>query len=104
MRISIALAPAGLRQTMEVAMRKTIGAFCGAVALGCGAYLWWMQTSALVDWVGFFGWILTILLMPAIPFFPLVFWVVEGVFPVSYFVVEVIGLVAIGLAAWLFEI
>ncbi|OGL82261.1 hypothetical protein A3I41_05495 [Candidatus Uhrbacteria bacterium RIFCSPLOWO2_02_FULL_48_18] len=49
--------------------------------------------SAMVDWLGIFGYILAIFLSPGIVIFPIVFWIVEGVFPTFYFLVWGIGIV-----------
>jgi len=53
---------------------------------------------AMSKWLGFFGVILSFILAPGLVIFPLVFWIVEGVFPTFYFIVWGIGIVGLIIA------
>ena len=61
--------------------------------IGSGLLMLGFWFSAMVDWLGIFGYILAIFLSPGIVIFPIVFWIVEGVFPTFYFLVWGIGIV-----------
>ena len=47
----------------------------------------------MCDWLGlFFGIILSFILSPGLVIFPIIFWIVEGVFPTTYFIIWGIGI------------
>ena len=50
---------------------------------------------AMSKWLGFLGGILAIILTPGLVIFPIVFWIVEGVFPAFYFIVWGVGIVGL---------
>ncbi|MFH1772998.1 MAG: hypothetical protein ABH818_01405 [Patescibacteria group bacterium] len=73
---------------------KTIGKIIGFLLLiggGILMFIFWLM--AMSEWLGFLGTILAFILTPGLVVFPLVFWVVEGVFPTFYFTVWGIGIV-----------
>jgi hypothetical protein len=57
-------------------------------------FFWW---SALEDWLGFFGWIISIIFCPGIVIFPFIYWLVEGAFPLLYFQIWGVGILGIGI-------
>ena len=49
--------------------------------------LWLGYHLTLIMWVGgFFGFIISIVVIPGFVIFPFIFWIVEGVFPIGYFI------------------
>jgi len=82
---------------------KTIGKVIGIimwVISGILMFIFWFM--AMSQWLGFFGIILALILSPGLVVFPIVFWIVEGVFPVFYFIVwgiGIIGLIIMGLSS-----
>ena len=46
---------------------------------------------AWANWLGAFGVILGIFLTPGVVIFPIIYWIVEGVFPTVYFVLMFAG-------------
>ncbi len=73
---------------------KTIGAIIGGIIFyGSGILMFIFWFLAMSKWLGFFGSILAFLLCPGLVIFPLVFWIVEGVFPTTYFMIWGIGIV-----------
>ena len=61
--------------------------------LGAGLFMFLFWVGAMENWLGFVGFILALVLSPGLVIFPIVFWIVEGVFPVTYFAIWGIGLV-----------
>ncbi len=59
-------------------------------------FLFWF--SAMTKWLGFIGSILAIIIAPGLVIFPIIFWVVEGVFPAFYFIIWGIGIIGIIIA------
>ena len=52
-------------------------------------FIFWM--GAMIDWFGGLGILLGLILTPGFVIFPIIFWIVEGVFPTMYFVVWAVG-------------
>lgn len=50
-----------------------------------GAVLWLGYVVTWVNWQGFLGLLIGVFTAPGIVIFPLIYWVVEDVFPVNYF-------------------
>ena len=46
---------------------------------------------AWADWLGVIGVILGFILTPGVVIFPIIYWIVEGVFPTVYFVLMFAG-------------
>jgi len=73
---------------------RTIGKIIGMILwIGAGILMFIFWLMAMSNWLGFFGTILAFVLVPGLVIFPLVFWIVEGVFPTFYFIVWGIGMV-----------
>ena len=56
-------------------------------------FIFWM--GAMMHWLDGLGFILGLILSPGLVIFPIVFWIVEGVFPTMYFVMWGIGIVGL---------
>ena len=70
------------------------------IGSGILTFIFWL--IAMSKWLGILGIILAFILAPGVIIFPLVFWLVEDVFPVFYFIVwgvGIIGLVITGVAS-----
>ena len=53
-----------------------------------------------MDWLGgIFGFLLGIILSPGLVVFPFVYWIVEGIFPINYFIIWGIGIVGLIVAS-----
>ena len=73
---------------------KTIGKIVGAVMwISAGILMFIFELAAMIKWFGFLGIILSFVFMPGVVVFPIVFWIVEGVFPTFYFMIWLIGIV-----------
>ena len=82
---------------------RLVGKIIGyALWIGAGILMFWYWLVAMKMWLGFFGLILAFVLSPGLVIFPVIFWVVEGVFPTFYFIVWVIGIVG-GIIARIFD-
>ena len=78
---------------------RTIGKIIGyLLCIGAGILMFIFWLMAMSKWLGFFGTILAFILTPGLVIFPLVFWIVEGVFPTFYFMVWGIGIVGLIIA------
>ncbi len=56
---------------------KTIGHL---IWIGSGILMFLFWFMAMSEWLGFFGVTLAIVLTPGLVIFPIIFWIVEGVF------------------------
>jgi len=78
---------------------RTIGKVIGYVMwVGAGILMfifWFMDMS---KWLGLLGSILAFILTPGIVIFPIVFWIVEKVFPAFYCIVWGVGIVGLIIA------
>jgi len=73
---------------------KTMGKIIGMILwIGAGILMFIFWLMAMSKWLGFLGTILAFILAPGLVVFPIVFWIVEGVFPTFYFIVWGIGIV-----------
>ena len=73
---------------------RTIGKIIGMILwIGAGILMFIFWLMAMSKWLGFLGTILAFILAPGLVIFPIVFWIVEGVFPAFYFIVWGIGIV-----------
>ncbi|MFH0796977.1 MAG: hypothetical protein V2A65_07985 [Candidatus Omnitrophota bacterium] len=59
-------------------------------------FIFWL--SAMSKWLGFWGVVIALVLSPGLVIFPIVFWIVEHVFPVFYFIVWGIGIAGLIIA------
>lgn len=67
--------------------------------IGAGILMFIFWLTAMTKWLGFFGTILAFILTPGFIIFPLIFWIVEGVFPVFYFILLGIGIIGLIIAS-----
>lgn len=78
---------------------RTIGKVIGYLMwIGAGILMFIFWFMAMSKWLGFLGVILAFVLTPGLVIFPIVFWIVEGVFPAFYFIVWGIGIVGLIIA------
>ena len=78
---------------------KTIGIIIGyLISIGAGILMFIFWLMAMSKWLGFIGVILAIVLTPSLVVFPVIFWIVEGVFPSFYFIVWGVGVVGLIIA------
>ena len=75
---------------------KSIGKTIGSILwLGSGLLMFVFWLLAMSQWLGFLGIILSFVLAPGLVIFPLVYWIVEGVFPTLYFLLWGMGIVGL---------
>ena len=67
---------------------RPLGTLIVAVA-GVLQLIFWFVAWA--DWLGVIGVILGFILTPGVVIFPIIYWIVEGVFPTVYFVLMFAG-------------
>ena len=73
---------------------RPIGKIIGyLMAIGAGILMFLSWVAAMGKWLGLSGTILAFVLSPLVAIFPIIFWIVEGVFPGLYFKVWVTGIV-----------
>ncbi len=77
------------------AIGKVIGT---AMYIISGILMFFFWVSAMKMWLGFFGFILAIIFCPGLVIFPIVFWIVEGVFPIMYFLIWGLGMLGMIIA------
>jgi len=65
------------------------------LVFGSGLLMFGFYFGAMAKWLGFFGKVISLFIFPGAVFFPIIFWIVEGVFPVFYFIVWGIGIVGL---------
>lgn len=81
------------------AIGMTIG-YIIMIVTGILMFIFWL--TAMSKWLGIFGIILAFVLAPGLVIFPLIFWIVEGVFPAFYFImwgIGIVGMVIAGISA-----
>lgn len=69
---------------------------------GAGLFMFIFWFGAMSEWLGCFGSFLAIVIAPGLIIFPIVFWIVEGVFPVVYFAIwglGIVGMIIFGLSS-----
>jgi len=75
---------------------RTIGKVIGYLMwIGAGILMFIFWLMAMSNWLGLLGTILAVVLTPGLVVFPIIFWIVEGVFPAFYFIVWGIGIVGL---------
>jgi len=78
---------------------RTIGKIIGYLMwIGAGILMFIFWFIAMSKWLGFLGSILAFIIAPGLIIFPIIFWIVEGVFPAFYFIVWGIGIVGLIIA------
>jgi len=82
---------------------RTIGKVIGyLIWIGAGILMFIFWFMAMSKWLGLLGIILAFILSPGLVIFPIIFWIVEGVFPAFYFIVwgvGIVGLIITGLSS-----
>jgi hypothetical protein len=79
---------------------RLLGKIIGyAMWLTSGILMFIFWITAMHHWLGGLGNILGFVLSPGLVIFPIVFWIVEGVFPVMYFVIWGIGIIGLIITA-----
>ena len=74
---------------------QTVGTVIYIIA---GVLLFVFYLISLQSWLGFLGLIIAIVVAPGLVVFPILFWIVEGVFPVMYFLIWGGGLLGLAIA------
>ena len=64
------------------------------LSFGAAIVLWLFYITMLRVWLGLLGLILGIVIAPGLFLFPFLFWIIEGVFPITYFIL--LGLSILG--------
>ena len=77
------------------AIGKVIGTAMYIIS-GILMFIFWLV--AMKMWLGFLGIILAIFLCPGLVIFPIIFWIVEGVFPTMYFLMWGLGILGLIIA------
>ena len=86
--------PAKATQWIVLVTRTTI--FGGVAAL------WFMWLFALNDWLGgLIGTIVAILVAPALLLYPIIHWLVEGTWPITYLIILAASIAATLVNNWL---
>jgi hypothetical protein len=77
---------------MARSVGRAVGSILIAVGLIAGLLLWVFYLLVLVDWMGAIGFVVAVIAAPGVVVFPMVYWVVEGSPPVTYFVYLAAGI------------
>lgn len=72
-------------------MKKILSGVGWFLSLTSGLLIFFFWFIAMTHWLGIIGSILAIFIAPCLIIFPIIFWIVEGVFPVMYFVIWAVG-------------
>lgn len=75
---------------------KTIGKIIGHIlwiVAGFLMFVFWIM--AMSKWLGLLGVFLALVLTPGLVVFPIIFWIVEGVFPAFYFITWGVGIIGL---------
>ncbi len=81
-------------------MRASLKFFGNILRYGCGLILFLLWVVFMTRWLGWVGSILAFVLTPGLVVFPLVFWIVEKVFPVMYFIIWAFGMIGVMIVAF----
>ncbi len=74
-------------------MRKILRVVGMIMFYGSGLFMFLSWLGAMSTWFGRFGIFLAVILCPGLVIFPIIFWIVEGVFSVTYFAIWGLGVV-----------
>jgi hypothetical protein len=83
-------------------MRKLFAVVGYIMWIGAGLFMFFFWCAAMTRWLGFLGSLIAIVISPGLIVFPIVFWIVEGIFPVVYFAIwglGILGLIVAGIAS-----
>jgi len=78
--------------TMAKSMRKILRVLGMVMFYGSGLFMFIFWFQAMTKWLGFLGSLLAVFIAPGLIIFPIIFWIVEKVFPVTYFAIWGLGL------------
>ena len=73
-------------------MKKILVVIGKIMSLGSFLFLFILWIATMGKWLGVVGTILAIIFPPGLVIFPIVFWIVEGVFPLTYFAILGFGI------------
>ena len=79
---------------------RSVGVTVGRVLYiisGILMFVFWI--GAMTRWLGTLGTILSFVLLPGLVIFPIVYWIVERVFPAMYFVMWGVGILGLVISA-----
>lgn len=76
-------------------MRQVFKVFGMILWIASGIFMFIFWFMAMTKWLGFIGSILAIIISPGLVIFPIIFWIVEGIFPTMYFAIWGLGIVGI---------
>jgi uncharacterized protein (TIGR02145 family) len=80
---------------------KNIGKTIGYILLfGSNLVMFVFWFSAMSDWLGVWGKVLAIILTPGVVVFPIVYWIVDKVFPMNYFILWGIAWIGLYIIFW----
>jgi hypothetical protein len=69
---------------------------------GSGLFMFIFWFHAMTKWLGFLGSLLAVFIAPGLIIFPIIYWIVEKVFPVTYFTIwglGIVGMIIFGLSS-----
>jgi hypothetical protein len=78
--------------TIPKSMRKIFRVLGMVMSLGSGLFMFIFWFQAMTKWLSFWGSLLAVFIAPGLIIFPIIFWIVERVFPVTYFTIWGLGL------------
>jgi hypothetical protein len=73
-------------------MRKIFRVVGMIMFYGAGLFMFFFWFGAMTKWLGFLGSLLAVFIAPGPVIFPIIFWIVGGAFPVTYFTIWALGL------------
>jgi hypothetical protein len=76
-------------------MKKVIHIFGNILWVISGILMFFYWFTSMTHWLGFIGSIIALIAGPGAAVFPIVFWIVEGIFPLNYFIVWGIGIIGL---------
>jgi hypothetical protein len=76
-------------------MKKILRVLGMIMWFGAGLFMLLFWIGAMGDWLGFLGTVLALILSPGLVIFPIIYWIVEGVFPINYFAIWGLGIVGL---------
>ncbi len=76
-------------------MRKILRVFGTIMFYGAGLFMFFFWFGAMSEWLGCVGSFLAVVFCPGVVIFPIVYWIVEGAFPVTYFAVWGLGILGV---------
>lgn len=73
-------------------MRRILRVVGMIMWIGAGIFMFFFWFVAMSEWLGCFGSFLAVSIAPGLVIFPIIFWIVEGFFPVTYFAIWGLGI------------